>query len=67
MTNLTRIVEEMKSHMSDGQVAMSQIIQELIEQKDRESKLSEATRELFTINDQVSFLFALFTSAHPRK
>lgn len=58
VTNLTKVVEEMSTHMTDGQDAMSQVIQELLEQKDREKKLSEAVRELFTVNDQVSTLLS---------
>lgn len=55
VTNLTNMVEEMHSHMVKGEDAISQVIQELLEQKDRENKLSEAARELFAVNDQVSF------------
>ena len=41
--------------MVKGEDAISQVIRELLEQKDRENKLSEAARELFAVNDQVSF------------
>ncbi|CBK25072.2 uncharacterized protein [Blastocystis hominis] len=54
VTNLTNMVEEMHSHMVKGEDAISQVIQELLEQKDRENKLSEAARELFAVNDQLT-------------
>ena len=38
VTNLTNRVEEMHSHMVKGEDAISQVIQELLEQKDRENK-----------------------------
>ena len=68
VTNLTKIVEEMHSHMVKGEDAISQVVQELIEQKERENKLSEAARELFAVNDQVSCSSCCFMlSSLPKK
>lgn len=54
--------------MVKGEDAISQVVQELIEQKERGNKLSEAARELFAVNDQVSFWsWYVMRSSLPKK
>lgn len=57
--NLTEMIDEMNTNITESQINITQVVDELLEERTKVSQLDKTAKELFTLNDQVYTFFAL--------
>lgn len=59
LMNLTEMIDEMNTNITESQISITQVVDELLEERTKVSQLDKTAKELFTLNDQVYLFFAL--------